>query len=153
MKKGIALVLLAVMLLSLSACGEEKAAEPVNLEELYQSFSARLPEMILLDEGTMLNFTGIQSQDCAQYVVAICAEGLRADEVWLIEAKDADALSRIQKLADTRIQAKLEETEFYVPDQYPVVQKAEVLTKGMYLALLISPDVDALKEEVEKALS
>lgn len=152
MKKAIALVLLAALLLGLSACGGEKAAEPVNLEQLYQSFGDRLPEMILLDEGTMLNFTGVKGQDCAQCVVAICAEGLRADEVWLIEAKDTEALGRIQKLAETRIQAKLEETEFYVPDQYPVVQKAAVLTKGTYLALLISPDVDAMKAEVEKAL-
>ena len=47
--------------------------------------------------------------------------------------------------------SKLDETETYVPDQYLIVQKAEVLTNGLYLALLISPDVDTLKAEFEAA--
>ncbi len=153
MKKTVSILLLAALLLGLGACGSGSDAEPVNLEALYQSFSEQLPTMLLLDADMALNFMGIQSEDCAQCVAAICGEGLRADEVWLIEAKDDAALSRIQKLAETRIQAKLEETESYVPDQYAVVQKAECLTVGRYFALLVSPEVDTLKAGFEKAVS
>lgn len=107
--------------------------------------------MFFPDDATLMNFLGINVEDCTQYKVAVCAEGLRADEVWLIEARDQAALENLQELAQSRIVSKLDETETYVPDQYLIVQKAEVLTNGLYLALLISPDVDTLKAEFEAA--
>ena len=76
---------------------------------------------------------------------------MRSDEVWLIEAKDDASLESLRQLAQTRIEAKLDETVSYAPDQYAVVEKAELLTNGRYLALLISPDVDALKAGFEAA--
>ena len=118
---------------------------------LYESYQQYLPEMFFPDEQTLLNFLGIQAEDCVQYKVAICAEGLRADEVWLIEAKDDAAMENLTKLADARIQSKLDETESYAPDQYLIVQKAQVLTNGRYLALIISPDVDTMKAGFEAA--
>lgn len=152
MKKIISLLLALALVLSLAACGGKQAeAAPVDLAALYESLSQYLPEMFYPDEDTMLNFLGIQAEDCKQYKIALCAEGLRADEVWLIEAKDEAALKTLQELAQNRIASKLDETETYVPDQYVIVQKAEVLTKGLYLALLISPDVEAMKAAFEAA--
>lgn len=153
MKKSITFTLLAALLLSLSACGGEEAAAPADLQGLYESYAAQLPDMFLPDEDTMMNFLGIDTADCTRYVVSICGDGMRADEVWLIEAKDDASLKRLRELAETRIQAKLDETESYAPDQYAVVQKAELLTKGKYLALLISPEVDVLKAGFEAAVS
>lgn len=151
MKKWISLLLCLTMVLCLAACGQKEEAKSVDVNALYESYGQYLPEMFYPDEDTLLNFLGIQATDCTQYKVAICAEGLRADEVWLIEAKDQAALETLQQLANTRIQAKLDETVTYVPDQYVIVEKAEVLTNGLYLALLISPDVDTLKAEFEAA--
>lgn len=152
MKKGISLLLTLLLVLSLAACGGKQEAEvSVDVNALYESYSQYMPEMFYPDEETMLNFLGIQAQDCVQYKIAICAEGMRADEVWLIEAKDETALETLRQLAQTRIEAKLDETESYVPDQYGIVEKAELLVKGRYLALLISPDVSALKAGFEAA--
>ena len=89
--------------------------------------------------------------DCAQYKVALCAEGMEADEIWLIEAKDDTALEKLQQRAQTRIEAKLGEAAYYVPDQYAVIEKAELVVIGRYIALLVSPDVDTLKATFEAA--
>lgn len=151
MKKTVSILLAALLLLSLTACGTQKETASIDLDALYESYEPQLPEMFYPDEATLLNFLGIRTEDCARYRVAICAEGMRADEVWLIEAKDQAALERLEQLAKTRITAKLDETETYVPDQYLVVQKAEVMTRGLYLALLISPEVDTLKAGFEAA--
>ena len=154
MKKGITLLLALAMVLTLAACGGQKEeAKTVDVNALYESYSQYLPEMFYPDEDTMLNFLGISVEDCAQYQVAICAEGMRADEVWLIEAKDDAALENLRQLAQTRIEAKLDETISYVPDQYVIVEKAELLVQGRYLALLISPDVDAMKASFEAAFA
>ena len=63
----------------------------------------------------------------------------------------AQTQEELTKLANVRIQSKLDETESYAPDQYLIVQKAQVLTHGRYLALFISPDVDAMKAGFEAA--
>lgn len=152
MKKAISLILLAALLLTLTACGGEEKSANVDLNALYESYGEYMPEMFVPDEDTLMNFLGIDAADCKQYVVTICAEGMRTDEVWLIEAKDADALARLKELAEIRIAAKADETVSYAPDQYAVVEKAELLTSGNYLALLVSPDVEAMKAGFEAAM-
>ncbi len=150
MKKMMTWILLAALLCSLAACDTEEA-KPVDLNALYEGFQETLPDMILMDETYRMNFFGIDTADCPQVVTAICANGLRTDEIWLIEAKDAAALERLQALAETRLTAKAEETVSYSPDQYAVVQQAELMVKGKYLILLVSPDVAVLKAQVEAA--
>ena len=153
MKRTTAALLLAALLLGLTGCGAgSPAAAPVDLSAVYESFQDTLPTMLILDETMMLNLLGIQAEDCAQAVVAICGSGLGADEVWLIEAKDAAALERLQQLASTRLQAKAEETVSYLPDQYAVVEKGQILCMGNYLAFLVSPDVETLKTLFEDAV-
>ena len=165
MKKILAILLAAALLLSTAACGAKEpaaeapttaATEPVNtgadLAAVYENCKAVLPDMFVMDESTMLNFLGIDAADCTQAIVAVSGDGLRADEVWLIEAKDEDALARILDLADVRRTAKEDETISYAPEQYQIVLKGELLTSGLYLAYLVSPDVDTLKMEFLNAL-
>ena len=151
MKKIISMILALCLMLSVAACGAK--AEPVDLDlnAMYDSFGPYLPEMYYMDETTMLNFLGIDVADCVQYKVALCAEGMRADEIWLLEAKDDAALEKLQSRAQTRIEAKLGETISYVPDQYVIVEKAQLVVIGNYIALLVSPDVDTLKATFEAA--
>ena len=151
MKKIVSLILVLVLMMSLAACGGKEKTASVDVKSLYESFRSYMPDMFFPDEDTMMNFLGIEAKDCVQYQVAICAEGMRADEVWLIEAKNASALENLRQLAETRVEAKKDETVSYAPDQYVVVEKAVILTEGNYLALLISPDVDALKAGFEAA--
>jgi len=154
MKRIVVLTLIAALLLGLAACGQaEPEAKSADLQALYTSYESTLPAMLVLDETMMLNFLGIQAGDCTQVVAAICADGLRADEVWLIEAKDQAAFDKLSALVDTRLAAKLEETESYNPEQYAVCEKAVILNEGLYLAFLVSPDADTLKASFEAAFN
>lgn len=152
MKKVLSLILPLTLVLGMTACGgKTEDVADIDVNALYESYAQYMPDMFFPDEDTMMNFLGIDVKDCTQYMVAICAEGMRSDEVWLIQAKNASSLETLKKLAETRIEAKKDETVSYAPDQYVVVEKAVVLTKGNYLALLISPDVDTLKAGFEAA--
>ena len=143
MKKYIAL-LLALLMLCLVGCGNKTQDVSMDVQSVYKNMESTLPQMLPMDEAMMLNFCGIKAEMCNQVVVAVCSDGLRADEVWLIEAKDAAALETLKSLADGRLTRKGEESITYSPEQYEVVKKAEVITAGNYLAVLVSPDVDAL---------
>ncbi len=152
MKKVLSLILALTLVLGMTACGgKTEDVADIDVNALYESYAQYMPDMFFPDEDTMMNFLGIDVKDCTQYMVAICAEGMRSDEVWLIQAKNASSLETLKKLAEARIEAKKDETVSYAPDQYVVVEKAVVLTKGNYLALLISPDVDTLKAGFEAA--
>ena len=143
MKRLIAL-LLVILTLCLAGCGGKEQAVEMDVQAVYESMEGTLPEMLVMDEAMMLNFCGIKAEQCAQVVVAVCSDGLRADEVWLIEAADEAALKELEGLAEGRLTRKGEESITYSPEQYEVVKKAEVITAGNYLAVLVSPDVDAL---------
>ncbi|MBE6922544.1 MAG: DUF4358 domain-containing protein [Ruminococcaceae bacterium] len=159
MKQVFALLLAVTVLLSLTACsGQEEPqpqapsvtteapAAPADMSAIYEEMEKTLPEMIPMDETTMLNFCGISAEDCTQVVAAICADGLITDEVWLIEAKDEASLATLKSLAESRLKAKGEESITYSPEQYAVVQKAQIICDGLYMALIVSPDVDTLAE-------
>lgn len=168
MKKICLFLLIAALLLSVTACGDtateatettaqsaDSAAVPaasVDMQTLYDTMVSQMPEMILLNEAMMLNFCGIAAEDCTQAVVATCADGLRTDELWLIEAADEAALENLKALAETRLKQKGEESISYSPEQYAVVEKAQVITSGLYLAVIVSPDVDALAETYHGAI-
>ncbi len=152
MKKWILLTF--ALLLCLSACTPQpaptttalQAPEKLDMEQVYTRIikDLSMPEMMLLGADQMLDYCGIQSADCRQAVVSICADGLRTDEIWLIEAVDADALARLKTAAENRLQQKADESKSYSPEQYAVVQKAQTISSGNYLAVLVSPDVDAM---------
>lgn len=154
MKKLICLMAAIVMLLTLAACGQGQPAEttaPADLAALYDSMAPSLPEMLLMDSDMMFNFCGIDSEKCGQALAAIASDGLRTDEIWLIEA-DEETLDAIEALANTRLRMKAEETESYAPDQYLVVQEAQLLRKGAYLALIVTPEAEALAKLVTDAI-
>ena len=150
MKRMITLILVCVMSLSLCACGGEPAPK-VDLKQLYETCTGLMTEMMPVEGTTRLDFMGIPEEDCAQVYTAFAQDGMLTDEIWLIEAKDQQALERLQKLAQSRMDAKAAETISYSPEQYAVVEKGEILTEGLYLALLVSPNVEQLKQQFTAA--
>ena len=148
MKKLFGFIMIVCMLVSLVACGggEEKKETAVTLDlpAIYAQMEATLPEMVALSESAMLNRYGIDAASVAEAYVYVCTDGLLADEIWLIKAADADAMAKLQTLAENRMQAKDEESVTYSPEQNKIVKQGKILQRGDYLALIVSPDVDAL---------
>lgn len=151
MKKIVLLILSLSILLGLCACGgkkESKGPENLDLPAVYTKMSetVTIPKMLQLNESKMLNFCGIKSEDVKQALVYICADSLKTDEIWLIEAKDEATAKEIEKLAENRLQKKGEESITYSPEQYAVVEKAELIRTGRFVTLLVSPDSAKLAE-------
>lgn len=148
MKKIIALVLTLVCLSLLGACGKTEQP-PVtektrSLTEVYAEMEKILPKMTEINQNSMLNLYGLDAQLYVEAKVTVCSDGLRADEVWLIRAKDEAALAKIKQFAENRITAKDEESITYSPEQNKIVKEGQILVDGLDLALLVSPDVAQL---------
>ncbi len=155
MKKIICLILSVLMLLSLSACGGGEdttgttapaAPKELNLTETYTTITSgvTMPGMLQLDSDLMLDLFGIKAEDCKQALVYICENSLQADEIWMIEAKDAAALETLKTLAQSRLDQKDAESITYSPEQNKVVKKTQIIVTGNYLVMICSPDVEAI---------
>ena len=151
MKRTFVLLLVALMVIMAACGGQKEKVAQMDMQEVYESFVPSLPDMLVMDEDMMLNFCGIEAALCEQAVVAVCSDGLRADEIWLIEAKDAKALEELEALAQGRLTRKGEESITYSPEQYEVVQAAQVITAGNYLAVIVTPEAAALAELFQTA--
>lgn len=148
MKKCFVLILAAAMILGLMACGAASEAKKADLTALYESCTALMTPMMPVDGTMRMDFMGIDENDCAQVYTAFAEDGLLADELWLIEAKDQAAFDRLKSLAENRMQAKRDETESYSPDQFEVVKQGVILEQGLYLALIVSPNAEQVKAEI-----
>ena len=142
------IALLVAFALLAAGCGGSAEKKTVDMAAIYGQVEESLPEMYQMDADTMLNYLGISMEDCVQAVTAVASEGVRADEIWLIEAKNAQSLTNIQKLAESRLTAKEEETIQYAPAQYAIVKDAKRLTQGQYFVLVVSPNADTILETV-----
>ncbi len=163
LKKVISIFLVAILILtSFCACGNEKSpadvdntteapVQNISLKDLYDSCTAKMPEMMALDAEMALDFCGINPEDCVEFYVSICADSLKTDEIWLIKATDSDAVSRLSDVANARLQAKADESITYSPEQYAVVQKAKIVSSGEYFALIVSPDVSEIEKIITEA--
>ncbi len=154
MKRILTLALALLLTMGLAACGGKEtpeqttapAAKDMNMTSVYETLAsaAQLPEMLQLKADMMLDYCGIDVEKTNQAVAAICADSLRTDEIWLLEAKDEAAAKELVDAANERLRKKGEESITYSPEQYAVVEKAKVLQVGNYVAMIVSPDVDAL---------
>ena len=146
------LPLLLLLALLLPGCGSKSAAPP-DLQQVYDEIGRQveLPEMLLLNEQRIRKFYGIDPETCPQLLLAVSDDGLRVDEIWLVETADEKAAEALLASAQSRIEQVCAETQDYLPDQYAVAKGAQALRSGCCVALFISPDAKEMARIFTKA--
>ena len=119
----------------------EEDRHGAELQAFYDSLAAEagLEDMVALSAATVYNAYGIAPEDYTQGIAALCGDSVRVDEIWLFEAADEEAAVRILAAAQARIEARREEMEDYLPDQYEITRHAVAVREGRYAALFIGP--------------
>lgn len=147
-KLKIVLTLILCLGLLTAACGQESA--PADLQKLYEQLNTgdEMPEMIPLSSKEMDSYYGLDVSACPQFAAGICDDGLRVDEIWLVEAENADSAAQILEAARARVEQLCSETENYLPDQFAVAKDARVLQIGNTVALLISPKAAEMEKTI-----
>ena len=149
--KILSITVIILLFVLLPGCGKKESQIPWDVQEIWNSVAAAedFPEMIPVPENRLGYMFGIEPEDYTQEMIAVSADSLRADEIWLIEAVDEAAASRIEELAKVRLTQKEEETRSYAPEQYRIVQEAKLQLNGVRLIMIVSP----LSEEILQKLS
>ncbi|MGN0803172.1 MAG: DUF4358 domain-containing protein [Candidatus Faecivicinus sp.] len=152
MKKLCSILLLAAMLLTLTACGgKETKAVNVNLTDVMTKFSLG-EEMMTLTADDLRDMYGIDAADVKQFAAAINSTGIKCDEIILIEAAGSDAAARVKTALDNRYQAKLNETENYLPDEYAIIKTCSVTANGNFVAMIVAANAADLTKTYTDSL-
>ena len=146
--RTICLLLALAALCTLAACGGKPAEEPVRVDcaALYEQILALpdLPGMLPVSEKRIRNYYGIDPAACRQLILAVSDDGLRVDEIWLIEAGSEEAAEELVRLAQSRLAQITAENENYLPEQAAVARAGQVLRSGVNMALFVSPKAEEM---------
>lgn len=148
MKKILALIIAAALTaVLLCACGDSSDARP--LSEIFVSIKADtgVSELVEFDEVEDLDrFYGVAAEDVAEFAGGVNNSGVNQEEIVLIKAADSDAAQRVSAALTNRLNAKLNETKSYNPEQYAVVEQCAVEVNDLYVSLIISENAAQMTE-------
>jgi len=148
--KRVSIALLAALLALAALVGA--LAEGVELETVMASFGLG-EEMMALTEEDLTDVYGIDPADVGQFAAAIHDSGIKADEIVLVQAVDEEAAGRVQAALEGRFQDKLNELEGYLPEEYAVAAACKVEADGLFVAMIVSPDAEALTGLWQEAIA
>lgn len=156
LKKTIRLLVFLLLPLLLTACGTPtpaKKALEVDVKALLQQMAdkTKWEDMMTMNNKHLKNLYGIEDADITSFAGVMKTDGITADEVLILEAKDTTTADALVKKLQARLKAKSNEAKDYLPAQYKVIEEAEILQKERYAVLLVSPGVEALQKLWEEA--
>ena len=152
MKKLCSLLLVAVLLCSLAACGG--GTKQADLPKVMKDMKAKITntEMMELSAEDLMASYGIDSKDAKQFAAYVDSTGIKGDEIVFFEGKDADAAKRIKEKLDARYSQKVVEMKDYLPEEYAVLKKCKVNQDGNYISMIVSPQYQELTKIYDEAV-
>lgn len=143
------------MLVGCGSSGDAGAKEVTQtLEEIYAQMvdKVEMPPMVRMDEEYIVNYYGMDLSAFEEYVFAAAEDALLAENIILVKLKDGQSSETVVTTLEKIIKQKKSELENYLPDQFKIVEKSEVVTKGNYVILIISSKKSELEAQLPEAL-
>lgn len=162
MKKILVLVLAAVLLLSVAACGDNKNApgtikDGKSLQDVLDAVDAKfnekypgdygaVPMRMPIDEQYISDFMALDGTSYDEYAGSVAGVMLRSDALFAIKAKEG-RVEAVRQAVEKQLSAITAQFEFYpVSGSYDRAKAGEAYVKGNYVFLIIvgasDPDVE-----------
>jgi len=160
MKKNVISFFLMLLLggCLIAGCGAEKEQKEATvnqtLEEIYTQMveNVEMPLMVRMDEDYITNYYGIDLSAFDEYVFAAAEDALLAENIILVKLKEGQSSEPVVTILEKIIKQKKAELESYLPEQFKIVEKSSVVTKGDYVVLIISSKKAELEAQLPEAL-
>ncbi len=152
MKKITAMACLAVMTFALTACGGSKKGSDATVDTaaLAEALQASVTSDTLARTASeLLPSVYFYDADSVVSGVAYASSGATACEIAVIECKDADYTSEMEKLFQTRVDNQSDLYASYNEGEVAKLDNAIIESSGVYAVLCVCDDTDKAKEILE----
>ena len=102
--------------------------------------------MLRLKDDFLSVYLGLLPENFKDGRFYVCSNNLKADEIWLVELENEDAVQKMMDKARERIQVKASSYELYLPEESEIARRGVAVAKGNYLALFLSPDAERMRD-------
>lgn len=130
----------------------QEAVETKSVEEIYNEIeqSVELISPVMMGDGFITNYYGIEPERLEEYVFVMSEEATSAETIIIMKVKDEGDVESICAALQVVVEEKRSETEDYLPEQFEIVNKSSVKSKGSYVYLVISEQADTIWQMIEK---
>lgn len=146
MKKIVSIMVVAVMLLSFTACSKP-AKEPAVADILATIKSdVTLPEMADIKKEDIQFHISLPTDDIEDVSYLMAGDGISADEVLIIKIKEKADPKAFTDAFAVRKKAQAELFEPYAPDELPKIESAVIESKGRYVIFAVTSNNEKVKK-------
>lgn len=168
MKRVIAILMAASMLFAASACGNndknggEKSTSATgeviskSCADIYNEDIAgviKFPNMTSIGENSLSENYGIENFEYSDYVFMTSEDPTLCDTVIIFKATSDESKQEINDKLQTYLDGCKSTTVDYNPEQFAIVEKSSVKSKGDYVYLVFSSDMATIENIIEGAIS
>ena len=159
MKRVIAILLAAVCLLSLCACGgDEKiniSAKDLAAAALQTTGLEGTDLLMAADDESFANrfyyYYGIGTDQVRDYAIAYSSAS-RAEEISVLVAADGVDVKVLSDALDARRQMQRSSFELYSPESVEMLDNSIIFTEGDCAVLIVAPEPGAVRDKMQELL-
>ena len=111
------------------------------------------PEMVILNDNYIANYYGVDLSLLEDYLFANAEDVIYADTIVLMKVKEEASAQAMKDVLDNMIAQKKLELENYLPEQFQIVEKSEVVVSGSYVYLIISEKAEEIQSVITQYLN
>ncbi|KEQ27715.1 hypothetical protein ET33_13615 [Paenibacillus tyrfis] len=150
------LAITAVFTAVMTGCSGKPEGErsEVTIGELAQRLkqAVKLEELKRRDKETLQRLYRLGDDEVEDFVLYTAASNVKADEVAVIQAKDAAQAERVKQNVSKRIDAQTAKFKDYRPEEYGLIQKHVLKRVGRFVLFAVSKDADRIEQVFDEAL-
>lgn len=161
-------VCMAAAAMLLGGCGKAEEAPAANMEQegAEETVSARpvkdiyedikqaveLHSPVEMADSFISNYYGIDPEKLEEYIFVMSEEATSAETIVIMKVKEEGDVEKITAALQVVVDEKRGEMENYLPEQFEIVDKSSVKSKGNYVYLVISESQDTIVRMIEEEL-
>ena len=161
-------VCMAVSAALLGGCGKAEEASGTDVEsgeveetvnvrpvkEIYEDIkqAVELHSPVEMADSFISNYYGIDPGKLEEYIFVMSEEATSAETIVIMKVKEEGDVEKISGALQVVVDEKRAEMENYLPEQFEIVDKSSVKSKGNYVYLVISESQDTIIQMIEEEL-